>query len=121
MQVKFLFFEFWGLKLLKIANIICIYKKKVVILHRQYFKVSIMDNFTAKKYVEHVLYILNKAGGLDYYRLFKIMYFAQRAYLKEYGLSIFSQIDSAHYPMGRLLLCYMMLSNKASTLPLLQH
>ena len=44
-----------------------------------------MDNFTAKKYVEHVLYILNKAGGLDYYRLFKIMYFAQRAYLKEYG------------------------------------
>ena len=56
---------------------------------RKYFKVSIMDNFTAKKYVEHVLYILNKAGGLDYYRLFKIMYFAQRAYLKEYGLSIF--------------------------------
>ena len=48
-----------------------------------------MDNFTAKKYVEHVLYILNKAGGLGYYQLFKIMYFAQREYLKEYGLSIF--------------------------------
>lgn len=48
-----------------------------------------MDNFTAKKYVEHVLYVLNKAGGIDYYKLFKIMYFAQRSYLKEYGLSIF--------------------------------
>lgn len=26
---------------------------------------------------------------MDYYKLFKIMYFAQRSYLKEYGMSIF--------------------------------
>lgn len=48
-----------------------------------------MDKYKALEYVENVLYILHKANGLDYYKLFKIMYFAQRKHLAQYGLCIF--------------------------------
>ena len=34
--------------------------------------------------LEKVLYILQKTGGLDYYRIFKILYFAERTYLAKY-------------------------------------
>lgn len=37
-----------------------------------------------KQLLEKVLYILNKTGGIDYYRLFKILYFAEREYLARY-------------------------------------
>jgi uncharacterized phage-associated protein len=35
-----------------------------------------------------LLYILNKTGGLDYYRIFKIMYFADTEHLAKYGRKI---------------------------------
>lgn len=34
--------------------------------------------------LEKVLYILQKTGGLDYYRIFKILYFSERTYLTKY-------------------------------------
>lgn len=34
-----------------------------------------------KEFIEKILYILTKIGGVDYYRLFKILYFAEREYL----------------------------------------
>lgn len=48
-----------------------------------------MNKFDIKGYIESVLYILNKEGGLDYYTLFKVMYFAQRKFLADYGMTIF--------------------------------
>lgn len=47
-----------------------------------------MSNFDKRKLVEMVLYILNKTKGLDYYHLFKIIYFANIAHLAKYGLRI---------------------------------
>lgn len=47
-----------------------------------------MSNFDKRKLVEMVLYILNKTNGLDYYHLFKIIYFANIAHLAKYGLRI---------------------------------
>lgn len=37
------------------------------------------------KMIEVILYILNKTGGMDYYRLFKILYFANQRSLVEWG------------------------------------
>lgn len=34
--------------------------------------------------LEKVLYVLSKTGGLDYYHLFKILYFAERSYLTRF-------------------------------------
>ena len=34
-----------------------------------------------KEFIEKILYILTKTGGMDYYRLFKVLYFAEREYL----------------------------------------
>lgn len=34
-----------------------------------------------KEFIEKILYILTKTGGIDYYRLFKVLYFAEREYL----------------------------------------
>ena len=47
-----------------------------------------MTNFDKRKLTEMVLYILDKTNGLDYYRVFKIIYFANIAHLAKYGLSI---------------------------------
>lgn len=47
-----------------------------------------MSDFDKRKLVEMVLYILNKTNGLDYYHLFKIIYFANIAHLAKYGLRI---------------------------------
>ncbi len=44
-----------------------------------------MTNFDKQKLTEIVLYILNKTKGLDYYHLFKVIYFANIAHLAKYG------------------------------------
>lgn len=49
-----------------------------------------MTSFEKQKLTEVVLYILNKTGGLDYYHVFKIIYFAQCANLARYGLPLVS-------------------------------
>ena len=37
-----------------------------------------MIELEKQKIIEVVLYILNKVGGMDYYHLFKILYFANQ-------------------------------------------
>lgn len=49
-----------------------------------------MTNFDKRKLTEMVLYILNKTNGLDYYHVFKIIYFANIAHLAKCGLQITS-------------------------------
>ncbi|MBO4906244.1 MAG: SocA family protein [Bacteroidaceae bacterium] len=49
-----------------------------------------MSNFEKRKLTEIVLYILNKTNGLDYYHVFKIIYFANIAHLAKCGLRITS-------------------------------
>ncbi len=44
-----------------------------------------MTNFDKQKLTEIVLYILNKTNGLDYYHVFKVIYFANIAHLAKYG------------------------------------
>lgn len=44
-----------------------------------------MTYFDKQKLVEIVLYILNKTKGLDYYHVFKVIYFANIAHLAKYG------------------------------------
>lgn len=44
-----------------------------------------MDRFDQQTLIEEVLYILEKTGGIDYYHLFKILYFAERSLLAEWG------------------------------------
>lgn len=44
-----------------------------------------MTNIEQRKIIEVVLYILNKTGGMDYYHLFKILYFANQRSLVEWG------------------------------------
>lgn len=47
-----------------------------------------MDKFEQKKLIEVVLYILNKTDGIDYYRLFKILYLSERNHLANWGNKI---------------------------------
>ena len=47
-----------------------------------------MTNFDCKKLTEMVLYILCKTGGVDFYHVFKILYFAEMKHLAEWGSSI---------------------------------
>lgn len=49
-----------------------------------------MTNFEKRKLTEIVLYILNKTKGLDYYHVFKIIYFANIAHLAKYGFPMVS-------------------------------
>lgn len=44
-----------------------------------------MTNNDRKKLTEIVLYILCKTKGVDYYRVFKILYFAEMAHLAKWG------------------------------------
>lgn len=39
-----------------------------------------MTNFDKQKLTEILLYILNKTKGLDYYHVFKVIYFANISY-----------------------------------------
>ena len=47
-----------------------------------------MTSFDKQKLTEIVLYILNKTNGLDYYHVFKVIYFANAAHLSKCGLRI---------------------------------
>ena len=49
-----------------------------------------MTNFDKQKLTEIVLYILNATKGLDYYRVFKVIYFANIAHLAKYGFPMVS-------------------------------
>lgn len=49
-----------------------------------------MTPFDKRKLTEIVLYILNKTKGLDYYHVFKIIYFANVQHLVEYGFPMVS-------------------------------
>lgn len=44
-----------------------------------------MTTFDKQKLTEIVLYILNKTNGLDYYHVFKVIYFAELEHLAKYG------------------------------------
>jgi hypothetical protein len=44
-----------------------------------------MNKYEQRKIIEVVLYILLKTGGIDYYHLFKILYFAEREHLAQWG------------------------------------
>lgn len=47
-----------------------------------------MKEFEWQKLKEVVLYILNETQGLDYYHIFKVLYFAERDHLAKYGTRI---------------------------------
>lgn len=47
-----------------------------------------MTSFDKQKLTETVLYILNKTQGLDYYHLFKVIYFANASHLAKYGFAM---------------------------------
>lgn len=53
-----------------------------------YIQLPRMTNFDKRKLTEMVLYILNKTNGLDYYHVFKIIYFANISHLAKCGLRI---------------------------------
>jgi uncharacterized phage-associated protein len=44
-----------------------------------------MSAYEQQKLIEVVLYILNKTNGIDFYHLFKILYFAEREHLATWG------------------------------------
>jgi hypothetical protein len=44
-----------------------------------------MNKYEQQKLIEVVLYVLNKTGGIDFYHLFKILYFAEREHLATWG------------------------------------
>lgn len=44
-----------------------------------------MNNFEQNKLKAMVLYILNVTGGIDFYHIFKILYFAEREHLAQWG------------------------------------
>lgn len=47
-----------------------------------------MTQFDKEKLIEVVLYIINATKGLDYYHIFKILYFAQQKHLCKWGSRI---------------------------------
>lgn len=49
-----------------------------------------MNNFEQRTLIEIVLYILTKTKGLDYYHVFKVLYFAQKIKMSEWGMRLIS-------------------------------
>lgn len=47
-----------------------------------------MTNYDSKKVTELVLFILGKTGGIDFYHVFKILYFAEMKHLAKWGCGI---------------------------------
>jgi uncharacterized phage-associated protein len=47
-----------------------------------------MNTFEKKHLTEIVLYILNKTHGLDYYHVFKVIYFANLSMLTKWGMKM---------------------------------
>jgi uncharacterized phage-associated protein len=60
---------------------------------------STMTHFDKQRLTEIVLYILNKTKGLDYYHVFKVIYFANVAHLAKYG-SVMVSDDFCALPDG---------------------
>ncbi len=58
-----------------------------------------MSEFDRKKITEILLYILRKTGGVDYYHVFKILYFAEMKHLAKWGTRIVSD-DFCALPYG---------------------
>ena len=53
-----------------------------------------MTTFDKHRLTEIILYILNKTKGLDYYHVFKILYFANIAQLAKYMVSLWCLMSS---------------------------
>lgn len=47
-----------------------------------------MTEFQRQTLIEIVLYVLNKTKGVDFYHFFKILYFANKAFLAKWGTRI---------------------------------
>ncbi len=58
-----------------------------------------MTEFDRRKITETLLYILRKTGGVDYYHVFKILYFAEMKHLAKWGTRIVSD-DFCALPYG---------------------
>ena len=58
-----------------------------------------MKKFEQEKLIEVVLYILNMVKGLDFYHVFKILYFAEEEHLKLWGNRI-TDDDFVHMDYG---------------------
>ncbi|AVM53217.1 putative phage-associated protein [Bacteroides zoogleoformans] len=54
-----------------------------------------MTHFDKQRLTEIVLYILNKTKGLDYYHIFKVIYFANIVHLAKYGCPMVSDVFCA--------------------------
>lgn len=54
-----------------------------------------MTEFDRKKIAETVLYILRTTGGVDYYHVFKILYFAEMKHLAKWGTRIMPDVFCA--------------------------
>ena len=50
----------------------------------------LMRKYEQKKLIQIALYVLQKTGGIDYYHLFKILYFAELKHLAKWGEKIIS-------------------------------
>ncbi len=63
-----------------------------------------MTNYDRKKLTEVVLFILNETDGLDFYHVFKILYFAEAKHLADWGCGIvadeFRALRYGPVPMG---------------------
>lgn len=53
-----------------------------------FYKLGGMENREVKRFVEIILFILNKTGGIDAYHLYKILYFAELKLLGRQGASL---------------------------------
>ena len=49
-----------------------------------------MTKYEQIKLIQIALYVLQKTGGIDYYHLFKILYFAELKHLEKWGARITS-------------------------------
>lgn len=58
-----------------------------------------MTDFLKRKAIETVLYILEKTGGVDIYHLLKILYFAEKKHLCEWGSRI-TEVPFIAYQYG---------------------
>ena len=59
-----------------------------LIIFLQIIKFMTMTGFQQQTLIEVVLYVLNKTKGVDFYHLFKILYFANKAFLAKWGIRI---------------------------------
>lgn len=63
-----------------------------------------MNKFEQQKIIQVVLYILTQTGGIDFYHLFKIIYFAEQKHLAKWGCRIIKDdlcaLDYGPVPTG---------------------